>query len=167
MGRLYGDFEERALARLDIGEGCWNWLGCVNSDGYGRVRIGGVSQFVHRAMMEWKVGRKLDRAEVVDHLCRNKACARPSHLEVVTSAENTRRGWTARLHWVTVAKIRAARKEGQTLKQIGRAFDIHYTHVLKICNGTRWGYDIGNENPRHMENAAKTRKAKNPQQSLF
>lgn len=67
--------------------GCWNWLGTTaTKTGYGR--FGRV--FAHRHYYELFVG-PIPAGLTIDHLCRNKVCVNPDHLETVTSRENTLR----------------------------------------------------------------------------
>ncbi len=73
------------------GDGCWPWLGKANSGGYGLTTFKGRTYRAHRAMYEVVVG-PIPEGLQLDHLCRNRACVRPSHLEPVTNWENTRRG---------------------------------------------------------------------------
>lgn len=71
---------------------CWPWLGPVGEDGYGRVYVGGGrSRGVHRVAYELKIG-PIPEGLVIDHLCRNRACCNPAHLEPVTNRENILRG---------------------------------------------------------------------------
>ncbi|HEY8766071.1 MAG TPA: HNH endonuclease signature motif containing protein [Dehalococcoidia bacterium] len=77
--------------------GCWPWTGVIHPLGYGHVNIPGTRnpQMAHRASYEFFVGPIPDGLEL-DHLCRNRGCVNPSHLEPVTHLENVRRGAAAR-----------------------------------------------------------------------
>ena len=66
---------------------CWPWTGGVNSNGYGRVTIAARAQQAHRVAYESLVGSIPSGLEL-DHLCRNRLCCNPSHLEPVTHREN-------------------------------------------------------------------------------
>jgi len=72
--------------------GCWEWQGGRTSAGYGHAYLDGRMQYVHRVMVERMSGSPIPPGREVDHLCRNPPCCNPNHLEVVTHAENMRRG---------------------------------------------------------------------------
>ena len=72
-------------------DGCWEWRAAINDSGYGVFSIYGWRYKAHRVSYEEIVG-PIPGNLVIDHLCRNRACVRPSHMEVVTRAENVRRG---------------------------------------------------------------------------
>lgn len=71
--------------------GCIVWTGKKDSHGYAYTRIPGGWRAVHRITYE-EVHGPIPLGLVIDHLCRRRDCVNPSHLEAVTSGENTRRG---------------------------------------------------------------------------
>lgn len=88
---------ESFWALADKTDECWNWSGSIHRLGYGQVRWGGGFRKAHRVAYELAIGPIPDGLEL-DHLCRNRRCVRPDHLEPVTHAENVRRG---RVHKTT------------------------------------------------------------------
>jgi hypothetical protein len=76
--------------------GCWEWAGAIDSNGYGEFyRNKNLREFssrkAHRAVYELFNG-KIPKNMTLDHLCRNRKCVNPDHLEVVTIGENVLRG---------------------------------------------------------------------------
>lgn len=83
--------EARFFAKVDRGDGCWLWLACRQRDGYGSFRAGDSSALAH--VFSWELlNGPVPQGLELDHLCRNRRCVRPDHLEPVTHAENVRRG---------------------------------------------------------------------------
>jgi hypothetical protein len=88
--------EDTGAARLWAGvdklapDDCWPWKGARNSAGYGLLHFQGKSQGAHRVAYELTRGKIPDGIEL-DHLCRNRVCCNPSHLEEVSHDENMRR----------------------------------------------------------------------------
>ena len=75
--------------------GCWDWVGCTNY-GYGLMGYGASPHYkssyrAHRYYYELEYG-PIPEGLVIDHLCCNRKCVRPDHLEAVTRRENTLRG---------------------------------------------------------------------------
>jgi hypothetical protein len=98
MGRPRMDVADRITARtcVDPVTDCWEWQGAKGANGYGRIRVTeefGVHrvEMTHRAAYAAFVG-PIPEGLHLDHLCRNRICCNPAHLEPVTSAENVLRG---------------------------------------------------------------------------
>jgi hypothetical protein len=68
---------------------CWNWQAACNKGGYGVFHVGQPSsaRVAHRVLYEHLHGA-VPKGFELDHLCGNKACVNPDHLEVVTHREN-------------------------------------------------------------------------------
>lgn len=74
---------------------CWIFGQHIAATGYGQVSIGGQLRLAHRVFYERAHGPIPDGL-TVDHLCRVRACVNPDHMEIVTRAENLRRGQIGR-----------------------------------------------------------------------
>ena len=90
--RIDRTLEERLIEKISPGpNGCLEWMGHRDSKGYGRVLAFGRFGKAERVCM--RVGGGIDPGDLeVDHLCRNRSCVNPDHLEVVTHRENLLRG---------------------------------------------------------------------------
>lgn len=115
---------------------CWEWTGHRNADGYGRtnVRNGDGTHrkvLVHRATYEALHG-PIPPGLTIDHLCRNRACCNPAHLEAVTHRVNIMRGQGV-----------AARNAAKTHCPHGHEYDEANTshrggqRVCRTCNRDR------------------------------
>ncbi len=83
---------ERILRRIrQTASGCWEWTGQLQNRGYGVFSFRGRPWLVHRWTYIHLVGPIPDGKEI-DHLCRNRACCNPAHMEPVTRRENCLRG---------------------------------------------------------------------------
>ncbi len=98
---------ERFMAKVDTSGDCWIWTGALESNGYGsiRIKVDGrwVSAKAHRVMWEHFHGpsplRDDGRRMVIDHMCNNRGCVRPSHLQRITNRDNILRGsWSGKTH---------------------------------------------------------------------
>jgi hypothetical protein len=71
--------------------GCWNWTAQIDRNGYGKFCKNAYPALAHRVSYELHVG-PIPNGLFLDHLCRNRSCVNPKHLEPVTNRENGLRG---------------------------------------------------------------------------
>ncbi len=106
--------------------GCWAWAGSIDWSGYGQFWMDGSTLGAHRACYLILIGLIPEGCQI-DHLCRVRHCVNPSHMEAVTSRENTLRG-------ETLPAINAAK----THCQRGHIYDSVNTFVAggrRYCRG--------------------------------
>lgn len=89
--RLIPNYDPQSvLAKVDYqDEGCWEWQGNIDKYGYGTY--GNQNHMVHRVVYQLLID-ELRPDETVDHLCYNRSCVNPDHLETVPLAVNVMRG---------------------------------------------------------------------------
>ena len=71
---------------------CWVWNGARIGSGYGTIKVDAKPMLAHRIAYELVRGQTIPHGMELDHLCRNRACVNPDHLEVVTHKQNLLRG---------------------------------------------------------------------------
>jgi hypothetical protein len=88
---------ETFWAYVERSNSCWNWTASCDSKGYGQYAIGTYKPNSRRNARAHQVSYALTIGEVpenmvIDHLCRNRTCVNPAHMEVVTNKDNILRG---------------------------------------------------------------------------
>lgn len=156
------DLDEKFWAKVDIrgDDECWEWLGAVTSEGYGKVKrrkINGNSGIpAHRYAYYLKHGKFPDN--MCCHHCDNPRCVNPSHLYDGTAKENSRdcmeRGRStvvkllgkkgednprSKLTESTVREILQLFKEGLNNKQIAARYGVTHSNISAIRKGKSWG----------------------------
>lgn len=72
------------------GDDCWEWVGAKTNTGYGVLNVGGRTVCAHRFAYE-HYREPIPAGMHADHLCFNRACVNPSHIQVVTPSVNAQR----------------------------------------------------------------------------
>lgn len=115
--------EQRFWEKVSKAEGCWLWTGGLDTCGYGSFYIGINSDGkhheigAHRQAYIWIKGEIPD-GFTIDHLCRNRACVNPDHLEAISLRDNILRG-----------NGRAAQQARRTHCPAGHRYDLFNTYV--------------------------------------
>lgn len=116
---------------------CWIWDGYISPEGYGRFGQQSGSIQAHRAVWE-RLNGPIPEGLEPDHLCRQRACVRPDHLELVTHPENVRRGANTKLTADEVTVVRQRRASGETLRTIAESFGVSISNVHLVASGKSW-----------------------------
>lgn len=121
---------QRLDEKLDRSGACWIFTGAIATSGYGRIGLGKATLQAHRAAYELFVGPIPD-GKHIDHLCRNRLCCNPEHLEPVSQAENNRRAGAFRRSQQT----RCSR--GHELTQENSMLTTRGTRQCRECHNMR------------------------------
>lgn len=83
--------EQRFMSKIKKTDTCWYWTAAKTKAGYGMYSIKHKLIYAHRYSYQMFVGELVANMEL-DHLCKNRDCVNPEHLEQVTHKENVKRG---------------------------------------------------------------------------
>lgn len=139
--RVSGSLENRLLSRRNIVQRdyvtpCWEWIGSTDNHGYGQLNFEGKRQKAHRLAYRTWVG-KLIQGMQVDHLCFNRICFCPFHLDQIGNRENTLRSRQRKLAATHCIKGHAFTDDNIRWESITRSgYTSHYRRCL-TCQRTR------------------------------
>lgn len=151
--RKRGTLEERFFAHVQKTDGCWLWVGHIESSGYGRTKINGKKVSAHRWSYELNCG-EIPGGLCVLHKCDNRRCVRPSHLFLGTHQDNTddmrkkgrrtQRGEThgrAKVTEMQVLEMRRIYKAGGvTQTALAKKYGLHPVYLHQILVGNAWAH---------------------------
>lgn len=133
-------------------EGCWEWQGVRDPDGYGKANYCGKQTGAHRLSYEIHRG-PIPRGMSVLHdpaICNNRACVNPDHLRLGTQAENMRdrlvagtyhRGgdvYCSKLTEDDVRAIRSSHAEGASKKGLARQYGVTDAAIHAVVTRRTW-----------------------------
>ena len=145
---------ERVDRRAD--DECWPWLGYVMDNGYGKLTHKEEwSLLAHRLVYRFEVGPIPDGLDI-DHLCRNRACVNPAHMQPVTRKQNLDR-----------SPLVALRREQQKrAKQERREKHLATSNWNKFKTHCPQGHPYDEENTYYRANGSRQCRACGREQAL-
>jgi|WetSurMetagenome_2_1015567.scaffolds.fasta_scaffold34565_3 hypothetical protein len=144
--------EERFWNKVNIKDSeCWEWKGAIGSDGYGHFGVSkGKIVLAHRYSFVLS-GKVLKNKEVVMHICNNKKCVNPNHLESGSQSDNMKDAASknrmkygenhhmTKLNKKQINQIRMLWKKGLiTQKNISKLFKTSQQTISRIVNNKIW-----------------------------
>ena len=131
---------ERFLQRINVSDsGCWQMSGWHDRDGYAHFHKSKRQSKAHRISYEFHNG-VIPKGLTIDHLCKNKGCVNPEHLEAVTAQENASRHKAEgyKQWWASLSakeKSMFVEKSGKKASQIAAVKKLAATHCKR---GHEW-----------------------------
>lgn len=144
--------EVRFWSKVEFSEKCWFWRANTHPSGYGLFHLmHGSQNRAHRVAYELATGSRIPDGLTIDHLCRNRGCVNPQHLEAVSIRENVLRGDTV----VAANAMKRFCKNGHPLEgdNLVRAKLKQGRRICRICENRRdlaYHYNHRDEKLRYM-----------------
>lgn len=153
--QLHGlTLQERFEANVSKSDGCWEWTGYRDPNGYGRLNVGLKPVLAHR--ISWQLNRhKLKGSQFVLHKCDNPPCVRPDHLFIGSQADNLADKMRKKRHRygvsigtahgrckLTEEQVREIRAWNGPSRVIAEKFGISQSNASDIINRRIWKHLI-------------------------
>lgn len=141
--RFWRQVERRDSIRYPGSEGCWEWRGGTNGQGYGQLRrVAGRKVYAHRLSYMLNVG-PIPEGAMIRHRCNNPLCVNPDHLQPGTDAENMADALKADPRAFRVKTSPAERREigeryaagGVTQRELAEEHGVSVARVNQIVRG--------------------------------
>jgi len=143
--------ETRFWEKVEKTDTCWNWIGAIDSVGYGSLTINGRTYRSHRLSYLLNKG-KIPNGLCVLHTCDNRRCVNPNHLFLGTNKDNmidkhkksranTPKGEKqghAKLTKEKVIEIRNLYKAGKSTRELAKAFGVCHHTIWDVANRLTW-----------------------------
>lgn len=147
-----GGLPQRFATKVQKTNGCWHWLGALNSSGYGHMSKTPAGTLAHRISWLLHYGEVPPAHLLVCHTCDNRGCVNPEHLFLGTIADNNAdrdakgrfsplRGCSngnSKLDDVSVSKIKAALFGGCTQSSLAEKYCVSQATISDIKRGRIW-----------------------------
>lgn len=148
----------KARCEVDEKTECWNWKGCVQDNGYGRITVKRKTQYTHRLAYQLATGKPLGK-KLIRHDCDNRICCNPDHLLQGTHKDNSRdaveRGRVSRgiKHSLAVTpgirrqaklsieiarQIRARHADGERTDVLAKEYQTDKSNICLIVRNDAW-----------------------------
>lgn len=118
--------EQRLWDKVERLHDCWEWRGATSDTGYGQFRVKGKTLYVHRVSWEIAGGHLADDV-VIDHMCHNRICVRPEHLQAVTHKQNIENSRLSAANTSGARGVSFDRRSGKWIAQVMHSGRNHAT----------------------------------------
>ena len=127
-------------------DNCWYWTGSIDSHGYGRFSVAGMSRHAHPVIYEIHTGASAN-GMLVCHTCDERRCCNPAHLYLGTPADNMRdmvargrdrRRTQAKLTEAQVREIRQMADTGHSRREIAEWFGVTTAAIGYVLRRVTW-----------------------------
>jgi hypothetical protein len=145
MKTAQGYGQDPTVSYVVAENGCWEWQGRPGSHGYGQANRDGRTTVAHRYMYERACG-PIPNGMHLHHVCRNRACVNPAHLQIITPAEHQKesranRRLGSRNLKLTWDDVREIRNSDESHAALGRRYGVTLQNIARIRKNETWVED--------------------------